>query len=44
MIFVECIQVREDHVAFDATWVGCLYMVWISEHTPDSRTYFIGRG
>ena len=44
VIFVERIQVREDHVASDATWVGCLYMVWISEHTPDSLTYFIGRG
>jgi len=43
-IFVESIQVREDHIAFDATWIGRLYMVWISEHAPDSLTYFIGRG
>jgi hypothetical protein len=44
VIFVERIQVRENHVAFDATWVGCLYVVWISEHPPDSLAYFIGRG
>src|SRR5262249_47948052 len=42
-IFVERIQVGEDDIALDATWIGRLYMVWVSEHTPDSLTYLIGR-
>ena len=44
VILVERIQIREDHVAFDATRVGCLYMVWIGEHTTDGLTYLVGRG
>ena len=44
LIFVEGIKVCEDHIAFDATWVGCLYVVRVSKHTSDSLPYFIGAG